>query len=442
NLWQWISQGEGDCVVSDVIMPDGDAFELLPRIKNARPELPVILISAQNTFMTALKAQEAQAYEYLPKPFDLEALLSAVDRAIFEPKDNRSTQTVQAYGEDMPLVGRSDAMQQIYRAIARLRQSDFPVMISGETGTGKHLTAQVLHNYGMRSNGPFVTVNLAALPEDGIERELFGTIGENEETVPGAILKADGGTLFLKNISQMPTAIQARLLQVLMEGKVFAIGSTTPVDVDVRVISSTASNLDTNLRNGTFREDLFYRLNVVPLHVPALKERVEDIPDLARHFVKMAESDGATSKHLEADAVKILKDHVWPGNIRELENMIKRVCIMHPQETISAGQIRAEIKGITQGNGTTESTKGSGFNSFADAAEYYARRYFDTNSGNMEQTDVHKLFLEELEYPLITAALSATNGNQLKAASILGLNRNTLRKKIKELGIRIVKTAK
>lgn len=442
NLWQWISEGEGDCVVSDVIMPDGDAFELLPRIKQARPELPVILISAQNTFMTALKAQEAQAYEYLPKPFDLEKLTAAVEQAIFEPLDNRSTQTVAAYEDEMPLVGRSAGMQEIFRSIARLRQSDFSVMLSGETGTGKHLIARVLHEFGKRKHSPFVPVNLAAIPPDRIESELFGHVRENGEISTGALRNADGGTLYIDEISLLPESSQVRLLRVLMEGQVIPINATSPVRIDIRVISGTTRDMDQIIKLGGFREDLFYRLGVVPVHVPALRNRAGDIPDLARHFVRIAEAEGAHARHIDADALSILKDQLWPGNVRELENLIRRVCVLYPQETITAGFITAEIRNSGYFRKGMENASIGGFTGLSGATEYFVNRYFDEHAHSAPPDGVYQMFLEEFEHPLITAALTATNGNQIKAAKILGLNRNTLRKKIHELGIRIVKTAK
>ncbi|MEM9332297.1 MAG: sigma 54-interacting transcriptional regulator [Pseudomonadota bacterium] len=442
SLWQWISEGEGDCVVSDVIMPDGDAFELLPRIKSIRPELPVILISAQNTFMTALKAQEAQAYEYLPKPFDLALLTSAVERAIFEPKDNRSTQTVEAYGEEMPLVGRSSQMQEIYRSIARLRQSDYSVMFSGETGTGKNLMARVLHDFGRRKHNPFVPVNLAAVPVEAIESEIFGKVHNDGNVSAGALRSADGGTLYLDEISLLPETAQVRLLRVLMQGQAIPIDGTDPVRIDVRIVSSTSRDMDQMIRQGTFREDLFYRLSMVPIHVPSLRNRTEDIPDLARHFVRISEAEGAQARHIDPAAIKLLKEQVWHGNVRELENLIRRVCILYPQETITAGYVKSEIKNSGYFRQGMEKASNGGFAGLRGATEYFVNRYFDEHSEAGPPDGVYQRFLEEFEYPLITSALASTNGNQIKAAKILGLNRNTLRKKIQELGIRIVKTAK
>ncbi len=442
TLWQWIVEGQGDCVVSDVVMPDGDAFEILPRIQQARPDLPVILISAQNTFMTALRAQEAMAYDYLPKPFDLEKLTASVEQAIFEPKDNRPTQSADDYVEQMPLVGRSSGMQEIYRSIARLRQSEFSVMLSGETGTGKHLIARVLHEFGKRKNNPFVPVNLAAIPSDAIESELFGQVGSGGEVQSGALRRADGGTLYLDEVLLLPEPAQARLLRVLMEGQTIPMGATDPVRVDVRIISSTSRFADQAISQGAFREDLYYRLNMVPLQVPSLRERIGDVPDLARHFLKLSESEGSAVHHIDADAIRLLKEHQWPGNVRELENLIRRVCLLYPQESIAADSIQAELKNSGFFKKVPEGNEAGGFSGLRAATEFFVGRYFDEHSQTLPPEGVYQRFLQEFEYPLITAALAATNGNQIKAAKVLGLNRNTLRKKINALGIRIVKTAK
>lgn len=442
TLLQWVNNGEGDCIVSDVIMPDGDAFEVLPQIQTLRPELPIILISAQNTFMTALKAQEAGAYEYLPKPFDLDELTKIAHRAISEPKDNRSTQSLEDYNQNMPLVGRSTAMQDIYRSIARLMHSDLPVLLSGETGTGKRLTARVLHDFGNRKLNPFVAVNLATLPDEFIESELFGHQNESGNLELGKIRNADGGTLYLDEINELPLAAQSRLLRVLLEGEFTPLGSALPLRVDVRIIASTTKNMTELIANGKFREDLYYRLNVVPIKLPSLKDRMDDIPDLARHFLKISQSEGAQSRHLETDAMSVLKDHFWPGNIRELENLIRRICILYPQETITATIIRTEIKNSGYFKQGLETASNTGFQNIRAATEYFVMRYFEEYTDDLPPEGVYQRFLQEFEYPLISNTLAACNGNQIKAARILGLNRNTLRKKIQTHGIRIIRTAK
>ena len=307
TLWRWISQGDGDLIITDVVLPDENAFDLLLRIKKARPDLPVIIMSAQNTFMTAIRASERGAYEYLPKPFDLKELIAIVGRALSEPKE-RARQPVKAEDfESIPLVGRSPAMQEIYRVLARLMQTDLTVMISGESGTGKELVARALHDYGKRRTGPFVAINMAAIPRDLIESELFGHekgafTGANSRSA-GRFEQAEGGTLFLDEIGDMPMEAQTRLLRVLQQGEYTTVGGRTPIKADVRIIAATNKDLRQLIQQGLFREDLFFRLNVVPLRLPPLRERTEDIPDLIRHFFTQVEREGLPAKQIDQAAL-------------------------------------------------------------------------------------------------------------------------------------------
>ena len=291
TLWRWVQAGEGDLVITDVVMPDENAFELLPRIKKVRPDLPIIVMSAQNTFMTAIKASERGAYDYLPKPFDLKELMAIVTRALSEPRTRVVREKVEEM-EGMPLVGRSPAMQEIYRTLARLMQTDLTVMITGESGTGKELVARALHDYGKRMKGPFVAINMAAIPRDLIESELFGHekgafTGANARSA-GRFEQAEGGTLFLDEIGDMPMEAQTRLLRVLQQGEYTTVGGRTPIKTNVRIVAATNKDLRILIQQGLFREDLFFRLNVVPLRLPPLRERSEDVPDLVRHFFKLA----------------------------------------------------------------------------------------------------------------------------------------------------------
>src|SRR5438128_4781870 len=347
TLWRWVSQGEGDLVITDVVMPDENAFDLLPRIKKLRPALPVIIMSAQNTFMTAVRASERGAYEYLPKPFDLKELIGIVGRALAEPKERTRPPAKPEDLDSIPLVGRSPAMQEIYRVLARLMQTDLTVMISGESGTGKELVARALHDYGKRRSGPFVSINMAAIPRDLIESELFGHekgafTGANTRS-SGRFEQAEGGTLFLDEIGDMPMEAQTRLLRVLQQGEYTTVGGRTPIKADVRIIAATNKDLRILIQQGLFREDLFFRLNVVPLRLPPLRERAEDVPDLARHFFKLGEREGLPPKHIDVSAVERLKRHRWPGNVRELENLVRRLSALYPQETITAAVIDAEL---------------------------------------------------------------------------------------------------
>ena len=306
TLWRWVAEGEGDVVITDVVMPDGNAFDLIPRIKRTRPDLPIVVMSAQNTFMTAIRASEKGAYEYLPKPFDLKELTAIVGRALAEPRGGKRVEAEEEAGDAIPLVGRSPAMQDIYRMLARLMQTDLTVMISGESGTGKELVARALHDYGKRRKGPFVAVNMAAIPRELIESELFGhergAFTGAQARSAGRFEQAEGGTLFLDEIGDMPMEAQTRLLRVLQQGEYTTVGGRTPIRTDVRIIAATNKDLRQLIRQGLFREDLFFRLNVVPIRLPPLRERTDDIPDLVRHFLATAEREGLPAKTIEPSA--------------------------------------------------------------------------------------------------------------------------------------------
>src|ERR1700731_1240904 len=278
TLWRWVSQGEGDLIITDVVMPDENAFDLLPRIKKMRPELPVIVMSAQNTFITAVRASERGAYEYLPKPAHPKELIGIGGRALPGPKERARPASKPQNLDSIPLVGRSPAMQEIYRVLARLMQTDLTVMITGESGTGKELVARALHDYGKRRDGPFVAINMAAIPRDLIESELFGHekgafTGANARS-SGRFEQAEGGTLFLDEMGDMPMKAQTRLLRVLQQGEYTTVGGRTPIKANVRIIAATNKDLRILIQQGLFREDLFFRLNVVPLRLPPLRERI------------------------------------------------------------------------------------------------------------------------------------------------------------------------
>jgi two-component system nitrogen regulation response regulator GlnG len=453
TLWRWVQAGEGDLVITDVVMPDENAFELLPRIKKVRPDLPIIVMSAQNTFMTAIKASERGAYDYLPKPFDLKELVAIVGRALSEPRSRVSKERVEEM-EGMPLVGRSPAMQEIYRTLARLMQTDLTVMITGESGTGKELVARALHDYGKRLKGPFVAINMAAIPRDLIESELFGHekgafTGANARSA-GRFEQAEGGTLFLDEIGDMPMEAQTRLLRVLQQGEYTTVGGRTPIKTNVRIVAATNKDLRILIQQGLFREDLFFRLNVVPLRLPPLRERIEDIPDLVRHFFKIAASEGLPLKHMDAGALDRMKRYRWPGNIRELENLIRRLAALYPQETISEPLVEAEL-GLDaplvapRAQMSVASANGSGLRDAEDASlslsiEHHLAQIFKEYGDQLPPPGLYHRILREIEYPLISAALAATRGNQIKAAELLGLNRNTLRKKVRDLDVRLMRS--
>lgn len=443
SLWRWVAAGEGDLVLTDVVMPDENAFDLLPRIKKARPDLPVLVMSAQNTFMTAIKASERGAYEYLPKPFDLTELISIVGRALSEPK-KLTVDTSEDMSEGMPLVGRSAAMQEIYRVLARLMQTDLTLMITGESGTGKELVARALHDYGKRRNGPFVAINMAAIPRDLIESELFGhergAFTGAQTRSSGRFEQAEGGTLFLDEIGDMPMDAQTRLLRVLQQGEYMTVGGRTAIKTDVRIVAATNKDLKTSINQGLFREDLFYRLNVVPLRLPPLRDRAEDIPDLVRHFCSETEREGLQAKRFEATAFDRLKEYAWPGNVRELENFVRRLAALYPQDVMTAEIVDIELRGENDGVAGSSVESYSGSVGIGQAVEDNMRRYFSEFDGGLPPSGLYHRVLEEVEYPLVLAALTATQGNQIKAAELLGLNRNTLRKKIRELGISVYRS--
>ncbi len=441
TLWRWVSSGEGDLVITDVVMPDENAFDMLPRIKRLRPDLPVIVMSAQNTFMTAIRASETGAYEYLPKPFDLTELLTIVTRALSEPRSSGRDALREDHPENMPLVGRSPAMQDIYRMLARMMQTDLTVMISGESGTGKELVARALHDYGRRRNGPFVAINMAAIPRDLIESELFGhekgafTGAQARST--GRFEQAEGGTLFLDEIGDMPMEAQTRLLRVLQQGEYTTVGGRTPIKTDVRIVAATNKDLRTLINQGLFREDLFYRLNVVPLRLPPLRERSEDVPDLVRHFFTQGEKEGLQTKHISANGLEVMRRYSWPGNVRELENLVRRLAALYPQDEISAEIIESELRTGQVQSGQAGPSQLPDDISIGQASEQYFQRYFAGFGGDLPPPGLYHRVLAEVEYPLIMAAMTATRGNQIKAADLLGLNRNTLRKKIRELGVTV-----
>jgi two-component system nitrogen regulation response regulator GlnG len=437
TLWRWIADGEGDLVITDVVMPDENGLDLIPRIRKVRPELRVIAMSAHNTLMTAVKAAERGAFEYLPKPFDLKELTNLVERALTEPRlQGNGEAGGHDLEEDLPLIGRSPAMQEIYRVMARLMGTDLTVMVSGESGTGKELVARALHRFGKRRNGPFVAINMAAIPRELIESELFGhergAFTGASARYAGRFEQAEGGTLFLDEIGDMPIEAQTRLLRVLQEGEYTTVGGRTPIRADVRIVAATHHDLRQLIRQGLFREDLFYRLNVVPIRLPPLRERAEDIGDLVRHFLAQASAEGLPQKTLDSAALTRLKQYRWPGNVRELENLIRRLTALYSQEVIGIDVIEAELADASRPVDMPEATHDD---SLGSAVERHLKEFFAAHKDGLPAGGLYDRILREVERPLITLSLGATRGNQIRAAQLLGLNRNTLRKKIRELDI-------
>ena len=372
---------EGDLVITDVVMPDENAFDLLPRIKKLRPELPIIVMSAQNTFMTAIKASERGAYEYLPKPFDLKELVAVVGPGAVAPA-RRPPPTAT---EPRARIFRSSAARRDAGDLPGARPPDADRSHGDDHGRVRHRQGAGrarLHDYGKRRQGPFVAVNMAAIPRELIESELFGHekgafTGATARSA-GRFEQAEGGTLFLDEIGDMPMEAQTRLLRVLQQGEYTTVGGRVPIKTNVRIIAATNKDLRISIQQGLFREDLFFRLNVVPLRLPPLRERVEDIPDLVRHFFALVEKEGLPRKQLDVEAMDRLKRYRWPGNVRELENLVRRLAALYPQDTITGPIIDAELdsRPAPPGAGRQGRRSRAEIGDLSDAVERHLADYF------------------------------------------------------------------
>ncbi len=418
TLMRWVEEGKGDLVISDVVMPDGNGLEALPEIGRMRPGLPVIVISAQNTIMTAIQAAEKEAYDYLPKPFDLPDLMKRVARALeaprrpVQPPDRDSPRGAQT---DLPLVGRTPAMQELYRLVARVMNTDLPVLIVGESGTGKSLVARAVHDFSDRRSRPLVIAG----PGDLATAE-----------GPGSILaRSRGGTILFDEVGGLDADAQARIVRMLD-----ALGEDAP-----RIMATSQTDLSREMEEGSFRSDLFYRLSGVILSVPSLRERVEDIPLLAEHFMLKAERDGLAPRVFAEDSMALIRRYSWPGNVRQLENTVRRLMLTGGEGEIS----RDEAEAIMGNQPAMEPLRngGEGDRLTASVARHL-RRYFDLHGNVLPPPGLYQRILREVEAPLIEIALDATGGNQAKCADLLGINRNTLRKKITDLDIRVTRRRK
>jgi len=441
TMWQWIEAGEGDVVVSDVMMPDGDALDLMPAIKRKRPNLPVIIMSAQNTVMTAVRANEVGVYEYLPKPFDLREVLGHVSKAL--TTTTTSTPAKIEIGEtaepSMPLIGGSSAMQDVYRIIARLTNTDLGVMITGESGTGKALVARTLHDFGHRAQHPFVTVNFGSIAEETLEAELFGRDNGPAEPAIGKLEQAESGTLYLDEVGDIPMEAQRKLLRVLQDGSFRRLGGTKDIAANFRIVASSNQDLRALINEGQMREDLFYRINVVPIRLPVLSDRSDDIPDLVRHFLKSAVRNGLPAKSLAPDAIERLIREPWPGNVRELENFVHRLLVLGSGDVIDVATIEEEL---SQHSITTDMSDFENGQKLSGSVQLHLQRYFDMHGDELPLPGLYQRILKEVEMPLFAITLAATHGNQIKAAELLGINRNTLRKKIRALDINVTRGKK
>jgi len=423
-------------LVTDVVLPDGNGLDIIPKMLSVYPNMPVIVLSAQNTLATAVRATEQGAFEYLPKPFDLGELTRAVAAALAAGGVDAEDESNRGTTDELPLIGRSPPMQEVYRTIARVVANDLTVLILGESGTGKELVARAVHDLGPRAKRPFVAINMAAIPRELIESELFGHergafTGAAARTA-GRFEQAQGGTLFLDEIGDMPFEAQTRLLRVLQAGEFTPVGGARSIRADVRIIAATHKDLPKLIGEHAFREDLYYRLNVVPVRLPPLRQRAEDIAELSRHFLDRAAADGLPRKLLSTNAIERLATHGWPGNVRELENLMRRLAALSREDVISASMVEQQLNGPSGGEPGAVLVPSGGL---ADAVELHLARYFATFGRDLPPDGLFDRVLAEVERPLLRLTMAAAHGNQLRAARLLGINRNTLRKKLTERGI-------
>ncbi|TCL09326.1 two-component system nitrogen regulation response regulator GlnG [Shimia isoporae] len=416
TLMRWVAEGKGDVVITDVMMPDGNGLEMLPKIAEDRPGLPVIVISAQNTIMTAIQAAEAEAYDYLPKPFDLPDLMKRTGKALeLKRRAPAEQQGDKDRPDELPLVGRTPAMQALYRLVARVMNTDLPVLISGESGTGKSLIAREIHDFSDRRSLPFVVVNASELVDlEGPARVLA---------------KAKGGTILFDEIGDIDDEVQARIVRMI----------DTPGEHSPRFMATSQVDLEQAMEKGTVRQDLYYRLNGATIYVPSLRERVDDIPLLVEHFLNRAERDGAPMRIFSEDAMEMFRAYSWPGNVRQLENAVRRLVLTAQSEEISRTEAEMVLGAQPQvgpllGGEDTEKLSAS--------VARHLRRYFDLHGNMLPPVGLYARILREIELPLIEIALDATGGNQAKCADLLGINRNTLRKKITDLDIHVTRRRK
>ncbi len=426
TLLKWVSDGEGDLVITDVVMPDENAFDVLPRLRKMRPQLPAIVMSAQNTLLTAVNAAQIGAFDYVPKPFDLDEMVGVARRALARPADavRARAQARALRDEGLPLIGRSPPMQDVYRTLARLVDTSLNVMITGEIGTGKGLAARALHDLGSRRDTPFVTAQLGGLSAQRVDEELLGH-GDR----PGRLVEADGGVLFLDEVGDLSLDAQARLMRVV-DATERPAHPVTSRRLDMRILASSRVDLRELARQGRFRDDLLLRLNVAIMHLPPLRDRLDDLPDLARAFLFRAHRDGAPVKTLDESALQRLSRHSWPGNVRELENLMRRLAALYTEDFITERLIERELQEDSALPSVVEPA-----HTVEDLVEQTLSGQFNAPGGELPAAGLYDRTVESIERPLIRMTLRATRGNQIKAAEVLGINRNTLRKKIEVLGI-------
>ena len=416
-----------DAMITDVLLKDSDGITALADIKKQYPNMPFIIISAQNTLDTAVRASEVHAFEYFPKPFDLDELVNAVKQCC--TKENAGQHLVENFDEkNMPIIGRSAAMQDVFRMVVRLLNNDLSVMVLGESGSGKELVAEAIHNLGHRKTGPFVAINMAAIPSELIESELFGHekgafTGAVAQSI-GKFEQAQGGTLFLDEIGDMPMHAQTRLLRALQTGAINRVGGKANIKLDVRIVAATNQDLENLIEANKFREDLYYRLNVVPISLPPLRDRRDDIPRLVNHFLSLAPKEGLPIKNIDDKALKIMEKLPWRGNVRELKNFIMRLIVTCRTDIITDEAVRALADNQTHSVSNLQNI------TVEEALEIYLAENWKQLSAD---GNIYANLLYKFEKPLLKYVMLKSKNNQLKASAILGINRNTLRKKLQEI---------
>lgn len=419
TLMRWVAEGKGDAIITDVMMPDGNGLEMLPKIHHDRPGLPVIVISAQNNIMTAIQANEANAFDYLPKPFDLPDLMKRVRTALESRRQARKTPAQVGTGDvkenSLPLIGSSQVMQKLYQSVAQIMNSDLPILISGESGVGKSLLARVLHDYSDRRNLPFVTMTQLDF-----------------ETVDGpakAIARAKGGSILIEEISDLTKEAQGRFVRMI----------DTFTEPTPRFIGTLQADAAGFVENETIRKDLYYRLGGVTLDVPTLRDRIEDLPELIEHFQAQITKKNAVSKEFVEDVIHLFRRYSWPGNVRQLQNVITRLILTARKDMVSLDEAEYALRDQPEMSQVFMSQKGDKLGQDVDR---HVRRYFRMHGDSLPPSGLYDRILREIEIPLIEISLEATGGNQAKCADLLGINRNTLRKKINELDIKVTRGRK
>ena len=434
EAWVDIEKNRFDLIICDVVLPDGDGLELVKKVKSKDNSQSFIIISAKNNLLTAIKANQLDVVDYLPKPLDLNDLTITVDRCL---KNQMIKSNEFIIDEKLPIIGTSSVMQSVFKNIAKITKTNYTVLITGESGSGKELVAKVIHDYSSRSNSPFIPINMASLPKDLIESELFGyekgSFTGAEKRTLGFFEKANGGTLFLDEIGDMPIDVQARLLRVLQFGEFSRVGGREVIRTDVRIISATNKNLLNSIDQNLFRQDLFYRLNVINIDLPPLRDRGDDIVDIAKNFLVNFSNN---EKSLDSNGIEFLKNHTWPGNIRELENLFKRVCALSTERIIT-GDILSEFldkKEIHVNSHKIQDVSGKSYSSLNVFLQEFLDQLFDTLE-NESEIQLFDKFISEVEKQLISKTLKYYSGNQIKSSKLLGINRNTLRSKMQKYKI-------